>query len=330
MGNTQVQHPFPGFLAFSGGYNHACVGNCDADTGHQLGKGVVVNSIVKGIRINVIRPAYPGHADGMGSHPEHRLQVLRVHQKSRKFIPVKLQAKQHAASHIINTAQLCTVHCLCVVTVIMLRPCGMKLLIAFLVICLLEQNIGTDSRVLKLPVILHCGGRYVHVDAAYGSVFMLYTVNGVNGLQHVFNGIVHRVLPCFQGQALMSHILQRHNLPADFILCQLLPWDMLVLGVVGTVHTPVDAVIGQVQRRKQHDAVSVEILFNLLRQLINFLVLVLQSAVQKHHGLPVGQAPALSGLCQNLVDQLPVGAVCLPVGKGLLNFPVMDEFLRMG
>ena len=124
--------------------------------------------------------------------------------KSREFIPVKLQAKQHAAAHIINPALLGAVHCLCVVTVIMLRPCAVKLLIAFLVICLLEQNIGTDSRVLKLPVILHCGGRYVHVDAAYGSIFMLYTVNGVNGLNMYSMGLCRVSL--FPEPSAMPHI----------------------------------------------------------------------------------------------------------------------------
>ena len=35
----------------------------------NLGKGVVVNTVVKGIRVDIIGSLYPGHTDGMGSYP---------------------------------------------------------------------------------------------------------------------------------------------------------------------------------------------------------------------------------------------------------------------
>ena len=57
-------------LALSGGDNHACVGNGDADTGDNLGKGVVVDSIGKGIRIDIIGIAKPWHADGVRTDAE--------------------------------------------------------------------------------------------------------------------------------------------------------------------------------------------------------------------------------------------------------------------
>ena len=69
---------------------------------------------------------------------------------------------------------------------------------------------------------------------------MLDGIDSLNAFQNILNGIVHRILAGFQSQALVSHILKGDDLPADFILGQLFPADMLVFVVVGTVGAAVD------------------------------------------------------------------------------------------
>ena len=149
----------------------------------------------------------------------------------------------------------------------------------------------------------------------------------MDAVQHVLDGAVHRVLAGLDGQALVAHVLQGDDLFLHFLLGQLFPGDVLVLLVVGTVQTAVDAVVGQVQRREDDNAVAVEILFDLLGQGVQLLDLLGDVAGQQHRGLPVRQALALPGLVQNLVDELHVLLVLVGVGQGVQDFLVVDKFL---
>jgi len=74
----------------------------------------------------------------MRSHTMYSFKMLSMHQKSYKFISVKLKTEQYAKSDIINTAVHSSVHGFSVIIVIMLRTCRMKLLIALLMIGFLE------------------------------------------------------------------------------------------------------------------------------------------------------------------------------------------------
>ena len=75
------------------------------------------------------------------------LQMLRVHEKTGKFIAVHLQPEQYAQSHIVNAALHGSVHGFCVVIIIALRSCGMQFFVALLMVSLLEQDIGADAGV---------------------------------------------------------------------------------------------------------------------------------------------------------------------------------------
>ena len=46
-----MQHALPGFLALPGGHDHSGVGHGNADTGHDLGKGIVVDAVVDVLRM---------------------------------------------------------------------------------------------------------------------------------------------------------------------------------------------------------------------------------------------------------------------------------------
>ena len=201
------------------------------------------------------------------------------------------------------------------------------MLVALLVIGLLEQNIGANARLLQLAVVLHGGGGDVHVHPADGAVFVFDGVDGVDAVQHILNGAVDRVLAGLDGQALVAHVLQGDDLLFHLFLGQLFPGDVLVLLMVGTVQAAVDAVVGQIQRREDDNAVAVEILFDLLGQGVQLLNLLGDVAGQQHRGLPVGQALALPGLVQNLVDQLQVVLVLVGIGQGVQDFLVVDKFL---
>ena len=76
------------FLVLSGGNDHAGIRHRDPDAGHDLGKGIIIDPVVKGIRVNVVRPFYSGHADGMGSYSVYSFQMFCMHQQAGKFIAV--------------------------------------------------------------------------------------------------------------------------------------------------------------------------------------------------------------------------------------------------
>ena len=151
----------------------------------------------------------------------------------------------------------------------------MKFLISGLVVGFLEKDIGSDACILKLPVIFHGGCRNIDIDTADGTIFLLFAVNGVDTLQDVLNGIVHRILSCLDRQTLMTHILQGRHLFDDFLLSQLLSGKVLIFQMIGSVYAAVHTVIGKIQRCKKHNAVSVEILLDLLGQLVYLLNLLL-------------------------------------------------------
>ena len=135
------------FFRLSCGNNHAGIRHGDTNAGNNLRKDFIINSVIKLSRINIIRLLQSRYGNGMRSYPVHRLQVLRVHEKSGKFITIFVEAEEHADSHIVDTAFHGSVHRFRVITVVVLRTGRVKLLIGFLMIGLLEKNIGSDSRI---------------------------------------------------------------------------------------------------------------------------------------------------------------------------------------
>ena len=81
----------------------------------------------------------------MGADAKSRLQMLRVHEKAGKLIFVEFQAKEYADPHIVNSRCHSPVHGLCVIAVVVLRPSGVKSLIALPVVSFLEQDVSSDS-----------------------------------------------------------------------------------------------------------------------------------------------------------------------------------------
>lgn len=189
----------------------------------------------------------------------------------------------------------------------------MQLFVAFLVIGLLEQDVGADAGVLQHSVFLHRSSGDVDVDPADGAVFMVDGVYGFDTLQYVFDRVVDRIFAGLQGQPLVSHILESDDFSSDVFLGQLLSGDVLVLVMIWTVDTAVDAVVGQVQRREHDDAVAVEILFDLLGHLVDLFGDLGIFTCQQHRRFPVADALAQGGFVQDLSHQLLVVLVLIGV-----------------
>ena len=241
-----MQSLFAYLLAFASADDHASIGNSNANNSNNLGKDFVINTIVKDAGINIISSLDAGDADGVGTNPMHCFQMLRMHQKAGQLIFITLQAKKYAQAHVINTTLHGSIHGLGVISIIMLGSFGMQLLIAFLVIGLLEEDVSTNACFLKLAIIFHCGSCNIYIHPANGTIFMLNTVNCFDAIQNILNGIIDGVLAGLQCQALVPHVLQGNNLLANLLLGQLFATNMLVGSMVGAVNTMVDAIIGQI------------------------------------------------------------------------------------
>ena len=238
-----MQHPFTTGLTFSRRDDHAGVRNRNTDTCHNLCKRIIVNAIIKGLRINVIGSADTRHADRMRSHTMYRLKVFCVHQKSCKFITVQFQPKQYTDAYIVNPPLHGTVHRLSMVSVIVLRSGRMQFFITFFMIGLLKKNISSDSCLFQFPVIFHRCRSNVYIHSADRSVFMFDAVNRLDTFQHIFDRIVDRILPGLQCQTLMPHILECDHFFSDLFLCQLFAADMLILCMIWTVYASIHTII---------------------------------------------------------------------------------------
>ena len=236
----------------------------------------------------------------MRSYAVNCLQMLCVHEQSHQLIGIVFQPEQHAQPHIVNAACHGTIHCLGVIVVVVFRSGGMQLFIALFVIGLLEQDIGADSCLFQHMVFFFCGGGDVHIDPADRSVFVVDVIDGVDALQNVGDRSVQRIFACLNGEPFVSHVLQSGDFPDNVLLGQLFPGNMLVLGMIRTICTSVDAVVGQIQRRKDDDAAAVEVQLDLPCQPVHLLCNCLILAEQQHRSLPVVQPLAQRRLCQDL------------------------------
>ena len=169
--------------------------------------------------------------------------MFGMHQQTNEIVLVCIQTKQYSQTYIINAAFHCTIHRFGMISVVTFRPGRVQVFIVCLVIGLLKEDVCSDTGFLQFAVILYrCGGN-VHVYPSDGSVFVMNTVNGLNGLQDVFNRVVLRIFSGFQSQTLMPHILQGNHFPGDFFLGKFLAVDGLVLAMIRTIYTTVYAVV---------------------------------------------------------------------------------------
>ena len=140
----------------------------------------------------------------------------------------------------------------------MLRAGRVKVLVALAVVRLLEKNVRPYSGFLELAEVLDGCCRNVDVDAPNVAVLVVNAVDCADALENVIYRVVDGVFTKLDGKPFVAHVLQRDNFGADFFLRELLAGNGLVLRVVGTVKAAVYAVVREVERRKQHNAIPVE------------------------------------------------------------------------
>ena len=202
----------------------------------------------------------------------------------------------------------------------------MKFLITFFMVCLLEQDVGPDTSVVELPVIFYRCCRDIDIHTADRAILMLDAVDGFNALQNIFDRIIDRIFARLDRQPFMPHILKGDHLPADLLLRQFFPADVIVAMMVGTIRTSIYTVIRKVQRRKHHNPVSIKALLDIFGQLPDLFIFLFQITFQQDSGLPVGDPFHLPRLFQNRADQLPVALIFLRKRKRLLNLRIVDKF----
>ena len=122
---------------------------------------------------------------------------------------------------------------------------------------LLEEDVGAYLGLLEHAVLIDRGRRDVHVDASDGAISVLDGVDRLHALEYVLDGAHDGILPRFDGEALVTHVLQGDDLLANLVLGELAASYVTVLGVVGAIQASVDAVVREIERGKEHDAVAV-------------------------------------------------------------------------
>ena len=102
---------------------------------------------------------------------------------------------------------------------------------------------------------------------------MVDGIDGLDGFEDVFDRIVDRIFSRFDGQSLVSQILQGDDFPDGFPLVSAFFSEYVRFDcVIRTVGAAVDAVVGEIERCEHDDAVAVEILFDLLCQSVDLLI----------------------------------------------------------
>ena len=169
--------------------------------------------------------------------------MFGVHQQSHEVVAVGVQAEQYADTHVVNASLHGAVHSLRMVGIVALWTSGVKLFVILLVVCFLEQNVGTDTGFVQATVIFYRGRSNVYVYPTDSSILVLDTIDSLYRFQNVFDRVVNRVFSSFQCQTLVPHVLQGDDFTTDVFLCQFLAGNGLVLNVVRTVGTTVYAIV---------------------------------------------------------------------------------------
>ena len=203
----------------------------------------------------------------------------------------------------------------------------MELFVVFLVVRLLKEDIRADARFLELSVVFDRRRRDVDIHAADRAVFVLDGIYRLDAFEHIFERIVHGVFSRLQREALVPHILQRDDLAADLVLRELPAMDMLVLRMVGTVDAAVHAIIRQIERCKEHDALAVKLLLDLLGEREHPLDEIGRVDGEQQRRLAVRESFAIAGTRQKCLYECAIVFIILRPSERGEDFLMVDELL---
>ena len=97
-----MKDALPCFLVFAGRDNHSRIWNGDSDAGNDLGKSIVVDSVVKLIGIDIVGVFQTRNADRVRTDSERRFQMLGMHEKPGKFIAVFVQSEENTQTDVVK------------------------------------------------------------------------------------------------------------------------------------------------------------------------------------------------------------------------------------
>ncbi|CAK7057763.1 MAG: hypothetical protein DELT_03044 [Desulfovibrio sp.] len=169
----------------------------------------------------------------------------------------------------------------------------------------LEQDIRSDSRLFKPLIVFHRCRRNIHIDAPDRPIIKMNGINGLDALEHILKRTIFRVFPRFQCKAFVPHLFKRLNLLDNFLLRKLFTLHargMMISAIAAFINT----VIRKIERREHHDAVPINVLFNLFcrrKHLFNqFLIL----HIAQDAGLFMRQAAKSACFMDNAFYLFPV------------------------
>ena len=255
--------------------------------------------------------------------------MLGMHQQTDEFRRIVMQPEQNAQADIFNPGLHGTIHRFGMPGIICLRPAGMQLFVILPVIRFLKQNIGSDFGVVQAAVIFYRRCRDVYINAANGAGFVFYAVNRIYTFKNVLQRIQHGMFSRFQSQALMPHILQSDNFRLYLFLRHLLAEDVFILGVIRAIGAAVDAVVAQVQRRKQDNPVAIVSFFDFFGKRTDFRGDFRVFVQKQNCGFGMGQPFFFACLVQNKANHRGIVAVFFRISQCAVDFRRVDKALSL-
>ena len=201
-------------------------------------------------------------------------------------------------------------------------------------VCFLEEDICSNSRILEFFIVFDssCGDIYVYT--ADSSVFVVNAIYRLYALEDIFDRVIDRVFARFYCEAFMSHILKRDDFFFYFLLGEFFSRDSFILRVVGAIDTSVDTIVRQIKRCEHYDSVTIELELYLLGYFIHFLYFFGDITREKHRCFAVGESAAgeamfcffRASFFQYCVDKLNVIFIRFRIGERFEYFFVVDKF----
>lgn len=127
----------------------------------------------------------------------------------------------------------------------------------------------------------------------------------------------------------MALVLQRDHFGGDLFLSELLARNRLVLQMVRAIHAAVHAVIRQIERREEHDAIAIMVVLDRTGQREDALDALFVFAGQKHARFTMGETVPFSGFLEDAIDERKIGGISASSFKGCEDLFVVDEFFRV-
>jgi len=243
---------------FAGGENQAGIGHRQAQDGDDA-QHLVVADLPARIDLHAGGRTQAWEGDGVRTAAVAVAQVGGVGDQTQHLEAPVVEAEQGAQADVIAArAHRSAEPGQAPAVVGLARPGRMQAGVGRVVIGLLEDLPGADACRLDRAVagLVHRGG--VDVDPADLAVAALHAVDRADALSNEV-GIVVGMLAVDQDQALVPLILQGLDLMDEFLLIEG-PADRRAVGrAEAAVGTVVHALVADVERREQDDAVAVDI-----------------------------------------------------------------------